>query len=147
MKPAPISLVEYFVSDLALTASRQFNVSKGVEFKPTEFGTDVSASRMEGDSRKWQLRLEVKHQASPETNFPYAFKVGLIGFFQVSDSVAVEQEERTVKIHGASVLYGVAREVVRAMTGRGPHRAVMIPTVSFYEQAPVKPELKALSDT
>jgi preprotein translocase subunit SecB len=84
---------------------------------------------------RWQVTLEIKQQAAPETNFPYAFRVVLVGFFSAASWVKPEDEERTVKIQGASVLYGMAREIVRAMTGRGPHRPVMLPTVSFYEQA------------
>jgi preprotein translocase subunit SecB len=136
MKPAPISLVEYFVTDLSLAANRNYVEAKGLEVKPGEFATDVNVTRVDAGERKWQLVLEVKHQAAPETNFPYAFRAAVVGFFTVAPRVAADEEERTVKIQGASVLYGVAREIVRAMTGRGPHRPILIPTASFYERKP-----------
>lgn len=137
MKAAPISLVEYFATDLALSANRAFSADKPTEVKPGEFTVEVLAQHTPStqESRRWQVTLEIKHQAAADTNFPYAFRLVLVGFFLVEAGVKQENEERTVKIHGASVLYGMAREITRAMTGRGPHRAVMLPTVSFYEAA------------
>ena len=140
MKPAPISLLEYFATDLALSANPNFAADKPTEVKEGEFGVEVKLQRASKDAgeHRWQVTLEIKHQAAPETNFPYAFRVVLVGFFSAASWVKPEDEERTVKIQGASVLYGMAREIVRAMTGRGPHRPVMLPTVSFYEQASAK---------
>lgn len=137
MKAAPISLVEYFATDLTLSANRNFSADKPTEVKPGEFNVEVLTQLTSGtqEPHRWQVTLEIKHQAAVETNFPYAFRLVLVGFFQVESRVKTENEERTVKIHGASVLYGMAREITRAMTGRGPHRAVLLPTVSFYEAA------------
>ncbi len=144
MKAAPITLVEYFATDLTLSANRNFAADKPTEVKPGEFVVEVMNQSVPtpDTNRRWQVTLEIKHQAAADTNFPYAFRLVLVGFFLVEDRVKTENEERTVKIHGASVLYGMAREITRAMTGRGPHRAVMLPTVSFYEtavEAPKKP--------
>ena len=135
MKPAPISLSEYFVTDLNLTANRSYVEARGIEVKTDDFSADVSLTKVEGADRKWQIVLQVKHQAAPETNFPYAFRATVVGVFTVANRVESTEEERTVKIQGASVLYGVTREIVRALTGRGPHRPVLIPTVSFYEMS------------
>lgn len=137
MKPAPISLLEYFASDLAFSANPKFSPEKPTEIKKNEFGVDIGLQLAPNESvdHRWQLTMEIKHQAAPETNFPYSFRLVLVGFFSVAERVKPEDEERTVKIQGASVLYGMAREIVRAVTGRGPHRPVMLPTVSFYEQS------------
>lgn len=68
-------------------------------------------TRVDATARKWQIVLDVKHQAAAETNFPYAFRAAVVGFFAVAGRVAQEEEERTVKIQRASVLYGVTREL------------------------------------
>ncbi len=133
MKAAPVSLTEYFVTDLSLTANPSYTDSKRIEFKQEDMTGDLRLSCVDTAAKKWQLTMEIKHQAAPETNSPYAFRVVIVGFFTVAGRVVDEEQERTVKIQGASVLYGVAREIVRAMTGRGPHRPILIPTVSFYE--------------
>lgn len=137
MKPAPISLLEYFATDLSFSANPNFAPDKPAEIKEGEFAVDARLQRIPKgtDERHWQLTLEIKHQAAPETNFPYSFRLVMVGFFNVASAVKPEDEERMTRIQGASVLYSMAREIVRAVTGRGPHRPVMLPTVSFYEKS------------
>jgi preprotein translocase subunit SecB len=137
MKPAPITLIEYFATDLSLVTNRAFIPDKPVQFVEGEFHVDVALARndrVDQTNRCWQVTLDVRHQPSPATNFPYSYRVVLVGQFNVDPQVKSDDEERTVRIHGASVLYGMTREIVRVLTGRGPYRPVLIPTVSFYEQ-------------
>lgn len=143
MKTAPIALLEYFVTDLALSANPDYTTEKPLETNDGDFAvkTHQQPAPKEADDHRWQVSIEIIHQAAKGTNFPYAFRVVVVGFFKCESWVKPEDEERTVKIQGASVLFGMAREIVRAMTGRGPHRPVILPTVSFYEQA------KAPADT
>ncbi len=139
MKPASISLLEYFATDLVLGTNHAFASDKPVQFDDKEFIVDVAAKQNDKAPRtgnRWQVTLDVRHQPAPGVNFPYSYRVVMVGQFGVSDNVKPEDEERFVRIHGASVLYGMAREIVRALTGRGPYRSVIIPTVSFYEQKP-----------
>lgn len=136
MKPAAVALIDYFATDLALATNRSFAADKPLQFKESEFVIDVSVKRTDGtveSDRRWQVTLDLRHQPGPETNFPYSFRVALVGQFTVA-TWAKTEEERTVRIHGASVLYGMGREIVRVLTGRGPYRPVLIPTVNFYHQ-------------
>lgn len=140
MKEAPISLLDYFAADLALATNQAFVADKPIKFNDAEYVVDVSVKRSDSASeteRRWQVVLDVRHQPGPETNFPYSYRVTLVGQFDVAQRVKAEDEERTVRIHGASVLYGMTREIVRGLTGRGPYRPVLLPTVSFYEQKTV----------
>jgi preprotein translocase subunit SecB len=136
MKESPISLLDYFATDLALATNRSFDAAKPVHFNRSEYLVDVAVQRSEkapNADRLWQVTLDVRHQPGPETNFPYAYRVVLVGQFSVA-AWSQTDEERTVRIHGASVLYGMTREIVRVLTGRGPFRPVILPTVSFYDQ-------------
>lgn len=141
MKPAPINLLEYFVTDLALSANPEFAVERPIETKEGDFEVKVrqQPAPKEADDHRWQVTLEIIHQSVKGTNAPYAFRVVMVGFFKSESYVKPEDEERMVRIQGASVLYGMAREIVRAMTGRGPHRPVILPTVSFYDAKPSPP--------
>ncbi|MFA6959389.1 MAG: hypothetical protein WC205_01405 [Opitutaceae bacterium] len=135
MKAAPITLLDYCATDLSFTANREFAQERPVDFRMEDFAATptVQLSPRDNEPRRWQLTLEIKHTPVVGCNFPYAYRLVLVGFFRAEDSVTSANEERTVRIHGASVLYGMGREIVRAVTGRGPHRAVLIPTVSFYD--------------
>ena len=149
MKEGILTLLDYFATDLALSTNKAFSTEKPLKFESSEFVANVAVQKStaaEGAERRWQVSLDVCHQPAPETNFPYSYRVALVGQFSVAPYVKAEDEERTVRIHGASVLYGMTREIVRVLTGRGPYRPVIIPTVSFYEQkpaAPVYPEADA----
>lgn len=136
MKEGIVTLLDYFATDLALSTNKAFSIEKPLRFEPSEFVTNVAVQKStaaEGSERRWQVTLDVGHQPAPETNFPYSYRVALVGQFSIAPHIKPEDEERTVRIHGASVLYGMTREIVRVLTGRGPYRPVIIPTVSFYE--------------
>lgn len=142
MKEGIVNLLDYFATDLALSTNKAFSTEKPLKFESSEFVVNVAVQKStaaEGTERRWQVSLDVSHQPAPETNFPYAYRVALVGQFSIAPHVKADDEERTVRIHGASVLYGMTREIVRVITGRGPYRPVIIPTVSFYEQKPAAP--------
>jgi len=139
MKPSPISLIDYFATELSCLSNKAFDAAKEIKFVESEYCVSTSTTKNSSGSaqeRRWQVSLEIRHQVGPQTNFPYSYRIALVGLFSVSPWVKEEDEERTVKVHGASVLYGMAREIARALTGRGPHRPVLLPTVSFYEAKP-----------
>ena len=139
MKPAPITLFEYFATDLLLATNHAFQPEKPLQFVESDLVVDVKAQHNEvapKDGNRWQVSLEVRHQPGPAVNFPYSYRVVLIGQLGVAPTVATANEEWMVRIQGASMLYSMAREIVRALTGRGPYRPVILPTVSFYEQKP-----------
>ena len=137
MKPARISLIEYFATELVLGTNHAFAPDQPIKFEDKDFAVTTAVRKNDGaprDGRCWQVTIEIRHQPPPGANFPYSYRVVLVGQFGVQDNVQKEDEERFVQIQGASVLYGMAREIVRALTGRGPYRPVILPTVSFYEQ-------------
>jgi preprotein translocase subunit SecB len=142
MKKAPITLLEYFVTDLTVSANREYKAAENVEFREADFIAEPTVMKIPTQEapKRWQVTLTIKYVPAPDSNFPYAYNVVMVGFFRAEDSVKPENEERMVRIQGASVLYGMARELVRAMTGRGPHRAVLLPTASFYDPPPQQPK-------
>lgn len=139
MKPAPITLIEYFATELLLATNHSFQPDKPLQFGENDLFVNVTTQHNDKapkDGNRWQVSLEVRHQPGPQVNFPYSYRAVLIGQFGVAPSVQAQDEERMVKIQGASMLYSMAREIIRALTGRGPYRPVILPTVSFYEQKP-----------
>jgi len=133
MKIASLQLEWYFISDLHLTANKEFDQAKAAEIKYENLTVDVACTADKDENRKWQVTLRVKHQGSADTNSPYSFSLELIGFMRVLKTYPDEQVERLVRTNGPSMLFGVAREALRDLTARGPHVTVFLPSVSFYE--------------
>jgi preprotein translocase subunit SecB len=138
---SPLELERYFVSDQAVTARNVFSPEKEIETRVEEYSVTNEAIQLpsaeEGQSDKWQVTVHIKHQPAKETNFPYDFRLTIVGIFscdiQTADAVHVK---RLVKINGSSILYGMSREIIRANTERGPWSGIVIPTYSFYEPKP-----------
>jgi hypothetical protein len=142
MKISPLQLRRYFVSEMSCSANMDFNPSRDFQLSFEQFQVETDSWRTEGASGSWSLRMVITHQIGPQQNFPYEFKLVMIGFLVCTGPVPHGlEEDRYVKVNGFSILYGIAREIIRATTARGPWRDLMIPTVSFFEAArlPEKP--------
>jgi preprotein translocase subunit SecB len=138
MAAPPLELLSYFLTELQFSASRQFDPSKPIEANREHFVCNSSFLSDPGNPRHYQVSLTVKHPPNESINHPYTFALEIVGFFEVRDGYPLEGLERMVRITAPSLLYGIAREVVRATTGHGPFLSVIIPTVSFFEP-PAKP--------
>ena len=133
MKSSPLQLEHYFVSDLHFSANRAFDPKKEVKLKVEDFG--VETALLSPDPAKWQVTLRVKHQPALSVNAPYSFTLEVVGFFHVVPEFPADKVQQLIKTNGPSILYGIAREVVRDFSMRGPHPGLMLPSVSFFEPA------------
>jgi len=136
MKAAQIELTNYFVSDLQFTANHCFDPEKPSNVAVDDLQVTNQATPKEGDPRNWQITLRIALNVPADHNVPYSFLVEMIGFIQVADSVKEENIGRLVRINGASLIFSAAREIVRAVTSRGPFKPLLLPTVTFWEAKP-----------
>lgn len=135
MKISPLQLEHYFVSDLHFSANRAYDHEKALELTNEQFAVEAASTQDKQERTKWQIVLQVKHQPAATANAPYSFALEVVGLFQVAAAFPEDKVERLVKTNGATMLYGIAREVVRDFTSRGPHAGMMLPSVSFFEPA------------
>jgi len=144
MKPAPLQIARYFVTDCHVTASKQFKAGEKVALDFDQLEIQNGWKSVDTD-RQWEVSLRVKFQPGPEVNTPYFFTLEVVGFFSVAPNYPEEKIERLVRTNGSSMLYGVVREVVREMTGRGPHAQMLLPSVSFVPpKSPVHEPVEAV---
>lgn len=133
MKTSPLLLDHYFLSDLHFSVNRKFKGDKEPELVEDQFEVQPNFERDKGCPKKWQVDLRLKCQLKAGVNSPYAFSLEIVGFFRVAEGFPKEKSELLVKTNGSSILYGIAREIVRDLTSRGPYPGMMLPSVSFYE--------------
>ena len=135
MKTSPLQFERYFVSELHFAVNHVFDPTKKVDLSDDQFVVDVGLLRDEKLPDKWQVTLRVKHQPVATANAPYSFTLEVVGFFHALP-IYTHDKERLVKTNGPTILYGIAREIVRGITTSGPYPGVLIPSVSFYEPSP-----------
>lgn len=140
---SPIELERYFVTDQAVTARAAYDPENEIVTRIEEYTVDSKVRQSQGDAEtpeKWEVAVTIKHQPAAETNFPYDFRLTIVGIFTCTVADAKPDFiERMMKINGSSILYGMSREIIRANTERGPWSGIVIPTHSFYEpKAPAK---------
>src|SRR6266446_3133106 len=116
MKLSPLQLHDYFVAEFHFSLNSKYDVTKNLEKKLEEMEAIPRCDRHADDPRTWTVVLELKYQPAAETNTPYVFSLTLVGFFKVSDSFEESMVERLVQTNGPSVLYSIARELVREQT-------------------------------
>lgn len=131
MKTSPLQLDNYFVSELHFAVNHAFDAAKVPDLSDDQFVVDAASLQDEKSPEKWQVTVRVKHQPIATTNAPYSFTLEVVGFFNVLPAYA-HDKARLVKTNGPTILYGIAREVVRNITSSGPHPGVLIPSVSFF---------------
>jgi len=141
MKPAPIQLLDYFLTDLHVSANPSFNPKAKVPLTFEDFEISLEFNPAKDKHREYRVILDLKYQPPAEANVPYLFTAQIVGELLVFDAVEDALADRLVHTNGPSMLYGVLREVIRDATARGPYTAVILPSTSFYN-----PEQKQDSD-
>ena len=136
MKLAPLQLERYFITELNCQASAQYKADKETKFREKDLEVSASVSAIKDRPGHWQVSLNVKLQPAAEVNSPYSFCLNLVGIVAwVGPKLPEDKVEVMIRTNGPSMLYGVAREVGRDLTARGPFPALMLPSVSFLADA------------
>jgi preprotein translocase subunit SecB len=127
------------VTNIGCTANPKFNPEKEIVGALEHYSINAKANPLEAEKdapgHEWSVELEVVQKKTEENNFPYEFHISIFGIFTCQDgALASEKETRFVQVNGSSMLYGMAREHIRALTAAGPWGAIILPTLSFYEK-------------
>ena len=142
MKPAPLQLLDYWATGMRMDACPGYDPEKETEL-------DLDSITVEHDVKllphpessesgtHWLVGLSVKQGPCNAANIPYTFAVTLQGIMlALPGGPEGDMLERTVKANAPAMLFGAAREMIRALTSRGPHRAVIIPSTNFLPAHP-----------
>jgi preprotein translocase subunit SecB len=149
MKHSPLQLLRYVLTDIACTANPQFNPEKEIHGALEQYSINAKANPLapakDVPGHSWSVELIITQKRNERQNFPYEFHLSMVGIFACQVGVLdSEREIKFVQVNGSSMLYGIARERIRALTAAGPWGAIIIPTMSFYDkESPKKEEAPA----
>src|SRR5437868_7008713 len=100
MKPSPLGLNDYFISDLHFSANSQFDPKREVLIEHDDFRVELH-TEPEPDLR-WHVTLKLHYQPAADSNVPYRFIVEIVGSFSVAEFLPTEKTDRLVRTNGAS---------------------------------------------
>jgi preprotein translocase subunit SecB len=132
MKNAPLS-VDFSYPTLVHLISDPQGASE-VKYDVT---CEIEVWRGESNPRKWRVQLRVEFKPKAGTNAAHRGEITYVGIFTVADDCPEEKMYRLIGVDAPSILYSSIRELVALLTGRGPTKTVLLPTVSFIENVVV----------
>lgn len=139
MKLAPLQLTDYFITHLSLNSNPEFLSARPPD-DPMDTLTVVPGYDLSDDKgeqgTEWLVSLEITQTVPEGVNLPYAFSLHINGFVLASPHLEGAKLKRAVHSNGPAMLFGAAREIIRAATGRGPWPAVIIPSTNFLVDLP-----------
>jgi preprotein translocase subunit SecB len=128
MGPSPFTLERAFFSKVLIETS----LAQGAE--PTKsIKSKIKTAKAPSDPLRFQVSLSITLAKGAEQPAAYYGEVDVVGLFRISDEIAPEERERKTAIHGATLLFGMAREMICTITARGPWPMFVLPVVSFAE--------------
>jgi preprotein translocase subunit SecB len=139
MKPSPLTLRDYFVTDLSFSVNRSFDPKKPPSMRLDDLIIKRELSPRGDNPLHWSLTLRIQHQTSPDQNTPYSLALEMVGHIDIIEGFPEEKRHLMLEINGASMLYGAAREIIRSVTSRGPFFQTVLPSVSFYPKKDTPP--------
>ncbi len=134
MKPAPLQLTDYFITKLNLEANQKYDPEGKVD---ADLDTIEVANKVEhfdfseDGGSTWRVIMVIKQTIPKGRNIPYKFELELQGEVYAFSIIDKTRLETVVKANAPAMLFGAAREIIRAATGRGPYPAVVIPSTNF----------------
>lgn len=81
--------------------------------------------------RLWQVTLNIRFAGKPGTVALHEGEIEFVGLFTVLDHIPDEKMVQLVAVTCPTLLYSSARELIALLTGRGPYRSFLLPSVSF----------------
>lgn len=146
MKPAPLQLIDYWATSIRMEACPNYNpkAKADLDFDSIEVKHTVSILDRQDPNEKgthWLVGLSIEQTPCETANIPYTYEVSLQGVVLVLPGIPDDRIERAVRANGPAMLFGSAREMIRAATGRGPHSAIIIPSTNFLPTTTVVEEV------
>lgn len=144
MTLSPLQPHRYFAEEVFCKANPDFDKDKEVKIKDFQVFFETGEDK---NPLLRRIRLTVEQKLSRDGNEPFAFKIVMVGFFEVMkeffESQGQEKTEQLVNVNGPALLYSAARELLSLVSGRGPYPDenlnVLLPSITFLNFKPMKP--------
>jgi preprotein translocase subunit SecB len=139
---APLQLSDYWLDSVSVRTNSNFDPKREADLEVDSIKVKSDVKLLKSDNQAeagtvWMVFLEIRQSLPEGKNIPYEFSLEMCGIVAAHPSLTDEKRERAVQVNGPSMLFGAAREILRAATGRGPYAPVIIPSTNFFQRLPV----------
>ena len=149
MRGSGLHLEGYFLRELSVELNKSFadktnfaawngyhyHPDKSFKVEPTQFQVKSEIGRKIDDPSRWRYELSIRSSGRKD-KIPYSFRISIAGYFHIHADKILDGDERSiVYVNAPSVLFSAARDLLASATARGPFPAVILPLVSFADEA------------
>jgi preprotein translocase subunit SecB len=134
MRLSPLSLKNYFTTQLFFSATPDFDVNEGsFNIDISDLNVEIQEYKSEENNfdRACQILIELKDANA--SKYPYEFSISLIGFFEINSNWNAENINALFSSNAPALLYSAARHALATATGTGPNNKVVLPSVTFVQ--------------
>lgn len=96
---------------------------------------EIEIGQNKNNERRWRVQLAVTFNAKGAATAAHRGEITYVGIFTVAEDCPTERMYRLIAVDAPSILYSSIRELVALLTGRGRTKLVLLPAVSFIQNA------------
>lgn len=139
LNPSPLTVIAQEFSEVCITANPE------KEHGPGGIEVEREVALDEDNPNRWTIDLIIGLTVqSGKIHPPYFGSIWMQGLYEVHENYPGDPE-RLIRVTGASMLYGAAREMIANLTARGPNGMLTLPSVSFIEPVSKKAPAKKVA--
>lgn len=149
MRASPLQLKHllftrvFIEPEVPFEQANTFNAGE-FSFTGVNFHVNLNTSLVAGqenDPRDFMVNLNVAISNETDTHAPYKIDLGVVGLFNISEKIEIEERNNIVTVNGASLLYGAIREQISTLTSRSYLGTMVLPTMDFRDHIEKKPSV------
>jgi preprotein translocase subunit SecB len=139
----------YSFTKILVSPAKELAFASDISSTPIDWNEIVFGSKIdfgwaenqdEKDRRAFAVRLLVTINNKEGKPSPYLVDVGVMGFFTLLGEIPNDERESIAKVNGASLLYGVVRELLYSLTARFPAGPAILPSMNFFDLKTALPD-------
>lgn len=130
MTLSDIQLDFYYVESLRWKLEPEYEPGTETSISLDDLQWNIERMDSSEDGREAAYRLTLCLPAV-EARYPYSFEIVIVGSFKLSALVPQDRVAPVLDGNAPALLYSMAREVLATSLGRGPFRALLLPSVHF----------------
>lgn len=126
----------YQIENIAVVQNEAFDASLSAHTGDIVSGIKIAPHKTDTGKYLLTLEIQVRPIAKKEKEFfPYQIAVKGRAFFTFKDPCSREEVDKTLRLNGASILFGLLRAQVAQITAQSVHGQFLLPVMNFVELA------------